>query len=67
MTIKQQGSINYFLTMDTPYKGQWVALFKGKVVASGRNAKTVFDKATKKYRVEELTFSQIPKYDVAIY
>lgn len=67
-TKKKLSNYQYFLIADTKdFPGQWVAIADEKVVAHGRNAKTVYEEARKKYPTEQISLSQVPKYPVVIY
>lgn len=55
----------YFLKADlSRYKGQYVALLGKKVVASGVNAKQVWQKARKKFPAQLPTLAKLPKEEV---
>ena len=61
--MKQEFKIN----MDfTKYKGKYVALVDKKIVASGENAKIVFEKAKSKYPKKEIVLRKIPEEETLI-
>ena len=48
------------------YKGQYVAILGSKVVASGKDAKEVWEKARKKYPKKLPTLAKLPKEETLV-
>ena len=48
------------------YKGEYIALVNGKVVASGTDAKIVLDKAKSRNRGKEIILRKIPGEETLI-
>ena len=49
MKTKRPSNYEYFIKTDTSaYKGEWIAISKGKVVAHGKDAEKVYKTAVKK-------------------
>lgn len=58
---------NFFLKMDTSkYKGEWVAIAKNKVVAHGKDAQKVYQKAQKKAPRQEISLAKAPEEQVLV-
>lgn len=57
----------WFLKTDTSrYKGEYVIILEQKIVAHGKNAKTLLEKVSKKFPRKTPTLAKIPKDDVLI-
>lgn len=63
MSTKQDLRINIDFSK---YKGKYVALIGKKIVASGKNAKTVLDTTRAKHPKEEIVLRKIPKEETLI-
>ena len=50
----------------TKYKGSYVALLGKKVIASGRSAKTAWEKAKKLYPKKLPTIAKVPSEEVLV-
>jgi len=50
----------------TKYKGNYVALLGKKVIASGRSAKTAWEKAKKLYPKKLPTIAKVPSEEVLV-
>lgn len=48
------------------YRGRYVAMVKGRVVASGENAQTVWNKARKRRPGETPTLAKVPKGETLV-
>lgn len=48
------------------YVGQWIAVVDNEIVASGKNAKEVYEKAKTKYPNREPFIMQIPKESIML-
>lgn len=64
---KQSSNYEYFIKADTsPYKGEWVAIAKQKIVAHGKDAEIVYRKANKKYQNDEISLAKVPEEQTLI-
>lgn len=64
---KTSPEFEYFIKANlSRYKGQYVALLGKKVIASGTNAKEVWEKAKKKSRGKLPTLAKLPQEEVLI-
>ncbi|MFZ2455214.1 MAG: DUF5678 domain-containing protein [Candidatus Altiarchaeia archaeon] len=53
---------NYSFVMSAPlkeYTDKWIAVVDGKIVASGLNAKSVYNEAKKKHPAKELLMDKV--------
>ena len=69
MKTTQAPSANYdaFIHMDTtPYKGEWIAIAKEKVVSHGKDAEKVYKKAKQKYSNKDISLAKVPVEEVLI-
>lgn len=69
MINKKQLSIefDFFVKTDfSSYKGNYIALVNKKVVASGSNAKKVWEKAKAKYPKKIPTLAKLPKEETLV-
>ena len=48
------------------YKGKWVAILDKNIIASGRNAKEIWERVRKKYKDSDPLFAKIPEEDLLI-
>lgn len=63
MDIKKKSISNYdyFIRTDTSsYKGEWIAIAQGKVVAHGDDAEKVYKAAQKKVPKKEISLAKAP-------
>ena len=57
----------FFLKADlSKYKGLYIAILEDKVVASGENAKQLWEKCKKKYPNRTPTIAKIPKEETLV-
>lgn len=57
----------YFLKTDTSrFRGQWIAMSKNKIVAHGKDAKHVYEQATKKYPSTSISLAKVPKEELLV-
>lgn len=64
---KQPSNYEYFIKADTsPYKGEWVAIAKQKIVAHGKDAEIVYKQANKKYKNDDISLAKIPEEQTLI-
>ena len=64
---KQPSNYEYFIKADTsPYKGEWIAIAKQKVVSHGKDAESVYKKAKKKYKNEDISLAKVPEEQTLI-
>ena len=57
---------NYFLKADvSKYIGKWIAIIDNKIIASGKNAKEVYDEAVKKSNKKPL-ITRVPDKETMI-
>lgn len=67
--IKQTPSANYdyYIHTDTsPYKGEWIAIAKKKIIAHGKDAERVYKQANKKFKNEEISLAKVPEEQTLI-
>lgn len=57
----------YIKTDLSKYKGKYIAIVEDKVVASGENAKEVFEEAKKKFPNKRPLIAKIPGEDTLIF
>lgn len=58
---------DFYLKADlSKYEGEYIAIIEDKVVASGKNAKKVFEEAKKKFPDKLPTLAKIPKDDALV-
>jgi hypothetical protein len=61
-TVKPSKNYEYFVKTDmSEYENQWVAIADNEVVAHGRKADAVYQKAKKKVDPEKISLAKIPK------
>lgn len=66
-STKKMSNYDYFLKVDTsPYKGEWVAIAKSKVVAHGKDAQKVYNQAKKKTPKEDVSLAKVPSEQVLV-
>jgi ABC-type enterochelin transport system ATPase subunit len=59
---------NYFIKTDTSeYSGEWIAIANKQVIAHGKSAEMVYQKALKKFSNEEISLAKIPEDEVLVY
>lgn len=64
---KKTSNYEYFVKTDTTrYKGQWIAISDKKVVACGKDAQSVYRKATSKYPKIKISLAKIPDEQVMV-
>lgn len=56
----------YIKTDTSAYEGQWIAIAKEKIVAHGQDAETVYKRANKKYKNEDISLAKVPDDQVLI-
>lgn len=67
MKQKQLSNYDYFIKLDTsPYKGEWIAIAKGKVVAHGKDAEEVYKKAVQKAGKAIISLSKTPNEQMLV-
>ena len=67
MVIKMSKEFEFFVRTDlSKYKGLYVAIVEDKVVASGENAKVVWEEAKRKFPDKTPTLAKIPKEEALI-
>lgn len=64
---KHPSNYEYFIKADTsPYKGEWVAIAKEKIVAHGKDAEKVYKQANKRYKNDDISLAKIPEEQTLI-
>jgi len=67
MKKKQITNYDYFIKTDTsPYKGEWIAIAKGKILAHGKDAEEVYNKAAKKAGKAIISLSKTPNEQMLV-
>ena len=67
--LKQTPSSNYdfYIHANTaPYKGEWIAIAKKKIIAHGKDAEKVYKQANKKFKNEEISLAKVPEEQTLI-
>lgn len=67
--MKQTPSANYnfYIHADTsPYKGEWIAIARKKIIAHGKDAEKVYKQANRKFRNEEISLAKVPEEQTLI-
>lgn len=67
--MKQTLTSNYdfFVKTDTsPYKGEWIAISKDKIVAHGKDAQEVYKKAQLKSKSKNISLAKVPQEQVLV-
>ncbi len=58
---------NWYIGADTSrFAGKWIAIARKKVVASGNDARDVYEKAKKEHPNEKLSLAKVPTEDTLI-
>jgi len=61
MKTKRPSNYEYFIKTDTSaYKGEWIAIAKGKVIAHGKDAEKVYKIAVKKAGKDSISLAKTP-------
>lgn len=56
-----------FLRIDTRrYRGEWIALAGKKIVAHGKRADLIYEKATKLYPSKKISLAKVPKEETLV-
>ena len=58
--------INFLKLNTSRYKGEWIVLFGKKVVAHGKRADTVYNRAIKLYPKEKISLAKIPTESILV-
>ncbi len=69
MKLKAQTSsnYNYFITADTsPYKGEWIAISKKKIISHGKNAQDVYNMAKRISKTTQISLAKVPDEQMLI-
>lgn len=69
MKKTKQASSNYefFIKTDTsPYKGEWIAIAKNKIIAHGQDAENVYKKAVRKAGNKDVSLAKVPNEQMFI-
>lgn len=65
--VKQLSNYEYYVKVDTsPYKGQWIAIAGGEIVAHGKEADKVYKQAEKKSRGKEISLAKAPNEQMLV-
>lgn len=67
--IKQTPSANYdfYIHANTaPYKGEWIAIARKKIIAHGKDAEKVYNRANRKFKNEEISLAKVPEEQTLI-
>lgn len=63
-----ESDYNYFLKADTSqYKGKWLAISEGKIIAVGKDIKKVTEIANKKIGSNKFLLVRVPAEDTMIF
>ena len=53
--------------MDTsPFKGEWIAISRRKVIWHGKDAQDVYQKAKKRYPSHDISLAKVPNEQVLV-
>lgn len=64
---KRQSNYEFFVKLDTtPYKGKWIAIAGGRVVASSPRADEAFKIAKKKYSPSKISLAKVPRQETLV-
>lgn len=67
MKQKQLSNYDYFIKTDTsPYKGEWIAIAKGKILAHGKDAQEVYKRAVKKAGNDTISLAKTPEEQMLV-
>lgn len=69
MQSKQTPSANYdfYIRANTaPYKGEWIAIARKKIIAHGKDAEKVYKQANRKFKNEEISLAKVPEEQTLI-
>lgn len=69
MKQTQLASSNYefFIKADTsPYKGEWIAIARNKIIAHGQDAEDVYKKAVKKAGDKDVSLAKVPNEQMLV-
>ena len=67
--MKQKSTSNYdfFVRVDTsPYKGEWIAISKDKIVAHGKDAQEVYKRAQLRSKNKNVSLAKVPEEQVLV-
>ena len=57
----------FFIKADTsPYKGEWIAIAKNKIVAHGQDAEDVYKKAVRKAGNKDVSLAKVPDEQMVV-
>ena len=58
---------DFFIKTDTsPYKGEWIAIAKNKIIAHGQDAENVYKKAVKKAGNKDVSLAKVPNEQMLV-
>lgn len=64
---KQSSNYDYFIKTNTSeYKGEWVAISKGKVVSHGKDAQVVYNKAREHKPHSDISLAKVPEQELLV-
>lgn len=65
--IKPSSNYEYFIKTDTSkYAGEWIAIAQKKIVAHGKDAQIVYQKAQKKAPRQQVSLAKIPQEQMLV-
>lgn len=57
----------FFIKADTsPYKGEWIAIARNKIIAHGKDAEDVYKKAVKKAGNRDVSLAKVPNEQMLV-
>jgi len=57
----------FFIKADTsPYKGEWIAIARNKIIAHGQDAEVVYKKAVKKAGNKDVSLAKVPNEQMLV-
>lgn len=57
----------FFIKADTsPYKGEWIAIARNKIIAHGQDAEDVYKKAVKKAGNKDVSLAKVPNEQMLV-
>lgn len=57
----------FFIKADTsPYKGEWIAIARNKIIAHGQDAEDVYKKALKKAGNKDISLAKVPNEQMLV-
>jgi len=67
-TKPASSNYEFFIKADTsPYKGEWIAIARNKIIAHGQDAEDVYKKAVKKAGNKDVSLAKVPNEQMLVF